>query len=111
MMNDMKTRYTYQCNDDLVYWEASIEVIKKYHDFISFVVRGKDSNIAGILCFDHEYKWVSFPEHGKSCSLSHLDNVFWNSERLICLFESVSVGISIGKGLSVLYDEIRGCRF
>lgn len=49
-----------------------------------------------------ELLWVCFPHQNLSSTLSSPDDVFWNTEKLAEVFDSIIDGVTVAQGIKLL---------
>lgn len=86
-------------------WCCKITNYAKYLGYICFTVTGKGSSITAYVG-RADVLWICFPDLDKGTSLSNPDDVYWNSEKLSNLFQSIPDGITVANAIKKLKNFI-----
>lgn len=95
----------YSCNYKNQEWAGTIKEIRNYGSYAGCVISGRGSSINAYIGKADEILWICFPNHNLSSTLSKPDDIFWNSEKLGEMFNSIIDGITIAQGIKQLNDE------
>lgn len=89
-------------------WCCKIKNIEKSENIISFTVEGRGSSYRVFLIKFKETMWMDIPVMNISSELSSLDDIFWNSDKIGELLNSIIDGITIAKGIEYAYKIADG---
>lgn len=80
----------------------------KYRNSIEFIVEESGYRIHGILTKGIYFNWIAFPELNVCCELASLNDIYWNSEALNSIFESIdyiNIILHVINLLTSMFDE------
>lgn len=75
---------------------------------IEFIVEDGGYRIHGILTKGIYFNWIAFPELNVCCELASLNDIYWNSDALNSIFESidyVNIILHVINHLTSMFDE------
>lgn len=95
---------SYQCqfNDEI--WNSSIVDMNEKIDYTILEIEGKSSRIITYIGKNDEQYWCCFPEYELSSGLSYPDDVFWNIEKLQCVFHNPYDAVTVTYGIKAYYE-------
>lgn len=94
----------YSCNYKKQTWECKMKNISKNHEITSFTICGRSSEYKVHLIQLNKRSWIDIPEIGISSQLSSLQDVFWNSEKIGYVMNSIIDGIMIAEALKIISE-------
>lgn len=96
---------TFKCIYKKKSWVGSITSFQKNGDYFEFMIQSR-SSIMVIFGKTSRGYFACMPDFKRGCHLVHLNDVFWNTERLIATL-GVADGITVASALSFLATELR----
>ncbi|MCD7839328.1 MAG: hypothetical protein LUG46_01725 [Erysipelotrichaceae bacterium] len=104
--NIHETNKIFRCSYENDEWEGKIIDLKSHLGYIEFTVTGRGSSIRTYIGNSSKEIWASFPEYNRGCSLAMPSDIFWNTEKLTYIFDSVPDGITVANAISIIGDLI-----
>lgn len=101
---DLSKPIRFYCNHENMEWESTLTDIIEYDNYVSVTIRGAGSKIETLIGYNNNYIWICFPYQRLSTTLAHPDDVLWNVNELINLFDSIKDGVTVAYGFKKLYD-------
>lgn len=86
-------------------WICKITNFVEFAGYISFTVTGKGSSITA-YAGSADIFWICFPDLDIGTSLSNPDDIFWNTEKLSDLFQSIPDAITVANAIKILKNFI-----
>lgn len=102
------SRWEYFAEYEDTRWCCKIKNIEKIENIISFAVEGRGSSYRIFLIKFKELIWLDIPVMNISSELSRLDDIFWNSDKIGELLNSIIDGITIATGIEYAYKIADG---
>ena len=99
----MNYRCTLDTPDGSISWNGSVRIISHAPVFMEAEISGKGSSFHVITGSSSNGFFLCVPNWRIGCELSHLDDVFWNTERLSPFLNPVDL-TTLTQGLSILPD-------
>ncbi len=96
----------FSCSYENEEWEGKIIDLKSHLGYMEFTVTGRGSSIRTYIGDSSREIWASFPEYNRGCSLAEPSDIFWNTEKLTYIFESIPDGITVANAISIIGDLI-----
>lgn len=98
--------FTFPCIYEDIEWEGKIKNLICHQGYIEFSVLGRESLIKTYAGDTGNEIWACFPAYNCGCTLAEPSDIFWNSERLYRLFESIPDGITVANAIKILGSHI-----
>lgn len=92
----------YECSYRNQKWTGTVKKINDYGSYTGCVIEGRGSSIEMYIGKADERLWACFIHQNLSTSLSSPDDVFWNTEMLTDVFNSIIDGITVAQGIKLL---------
>ena len=90
---------------DCLTWECSLTLISRQNLFYEAIIKGNGSSFHVIAGPQTYGMFLCIPNWQIGCELSHLSDVFWNSQQLRIHLNSVDTA-TVAVGLSHLEDLV-----
>lgn len=103
MINQINYKSTY--NEEI--WTCTIKDVVYNTYMMAFTLTARESRYRCYLVSNEEKNWIAIPEMEISSELSYLDDVFWNSEQLGRILNSIIDGTSIAMGLKEIKKRMK----
>jgi hypothetical protein len=88
----------YSCQD----WEATIHRITITNNYIECLITAQGSSLIAVIGQTTTGNWIVFPELDKGGSLSSLNDIFWNEEKLTYILDNKKDAITIAYGIQFI---------
>lgn len=95
---------TFTCKYRKKTWSGSISMFKNHGTHYEFMIQSRSSIMVIFGKASCGY-FACMPDFNKGCHLAHLNDLFWNTERLTYVLGVVD-GVTVATALQYLYQEL-----
>lgn len=96
--------YSFPCRDAYRHWDGNL-TYQWYNDHLiqcTFIAQG--SRLVTFIGLTDFGNWILFLDLDKGASLSRLDDLFWNTEKLYSILKSKTDATTVASGLLFIHS-------